>query len=312
MTTLTLGDRQFEVRQRRSALLWAAIWREMELQNPMTVRQTFYRVESAGDVEKTEAGYRRVQQQILKMRRAGAIPYDWITDGTRWVHHSPSYDSMGDALDHWQRSYRRALWNEQPVCVEVWVEKDALAGVLRQVSDPYDVMLYVARGFSSETYVYECAQYLKSIDKPIFIYHFGDYDPSGRAAAKDIEKKLRGFGASFTYIEAAVTPQQIGQLHLPTRPTKTEGNAHAKDWIAEGKGGSVELDAIPPNTLRQMVRDCIERHIDPYALAYVRAIEEQERARFAEMALQFADDDGLADDLFAEFGTSTIFGGGAS
>src|SRR2546422_102363 len=69
--TITLGGKTFTVRQKKSALLWQVIWTEMELQHPMTVRQTFYRVESSGHVEKTESGYDRVQRQLLNMRRAG-------------------------------------------------------------------------------------------------------------------------------------------------------------------------------------------------------------------------------------------------
>lgn len=279
--TITLGGKTFTVRQTKSGLLWEAIYAEMELQNPMSVRQTFYRVESGGHVEKTESGYDRVQRQMLVMRRRGAIPYGWVTDGTRWVHKRRSYSNMGSALLDWQRNYRRALWNEQPEYVEIWVEKDALAGVLTAVTEPYDVPLYVARGFSSETYLYECAEYLKAIDKPIFIYHFGDHDPSGRKAAKHIARRLREFGAEFTYVEAAVTPEQIATMNLPTRPTKK--STHAKGW----QGDSVELDAIPPNTLRQMVRDVIEQHIDQSALDYVRRIEETERERFIELADHF-------------------------
>ena len=101
-------------------------WEFEEQQPPMTVRQMFYRMSSVGEVAKSEAGYRRVQYALLKMRRLNAIPYGWIADNTRWVRKSKSYSSMAGALTYWQKSYRRALWDNQEAYVEIWLEKDAL------------------------------------------------------------------------------------------------------------------------------------------------------------------------------------------
>jgi hypothetical protein len=90
------------------------------------------------------------------------------------------------------------------------------------------------------------------VHKLAYVYHFGDFDPSGRAAALDIKRKLREFGALFNFVEAAVTPEQIAAMRLPTRPTK-RSDTRAKRWFAAGKGNSVDLDAIPPNDLRALV-----------------------------------------------------------
>lgn len=284
--TITLDEwiAPFKVRNKQSRMFWKAIRREFEDQNqePMTVRQMFYRMSSAGVVSKSEGGYRQIQRQLLNMRRKGAIPYSWITDGTRWVHKSVSFSNMREAMEYWQQNYRRALWDSQDVYVEIWVEKDALAGVFRPITEEYDVPLYVARGFSSETYIQTAAEQIKSIGKPAFVYHFGDHDPSGRDAAKKIAAGMRRFGAVFEFVEAAVTPEQIASMNLPTRPTK-KTDSRAKKF----KGESCELDAIPPATLRQMIRAAIERHIDQDQLANVRIIEEQEKTRFIDMAHEF-------------------------
>ena len=79
---------------------------------------------------------------------------------------------------------------------------------------------------------------------PAYIYHLGDFDPSGLNAAREIEKTLREMApeAEIHFERLAVTPEQIGIWSLPTRPTKTT------DSRAKGFGDiSVELDAIPPN-----------------------------------------------------------------
>ena len=125
---------QFPQLKRKTLELWIAILAEFQQQKPpMTVRQMFYRMSSGGHVDKSEAGYRRVQRCLLEMRRAGAIPYGWIADNTRWVRRPISYGSMIEALESWQRNYRRDIWTYQTSHVEIWLEKDALSGV------PYDI-----------------------------------------------------------------------------------------------------------------------------------------------------------------------------
>lgn len=272
---------QFPGLKAKTRELWKAIKAEFDAQQPpMTVRQMFYRMSTAGYVDKTESGYRQVQRCLLHMRRARAIPYHYIADNTRWQRKPNTYSSLEDAARFWARNYRRALWDEQPVYVEVWIEKDALAGVFMEVTAEYDVPLYVTRGYSSETLVYSAAEVLKEVQKPIYIYHFGDYDPSGRDMVRDLREKLRGFGVRCQFIEAAVTAEQVEQMQLPTRPTK-KTDTRTKNWQG---GESVELDAIPPATLRQMVRSVIEQHIDPDALEFTRRIEAEELARVQDLA----------------------------
>src|SRR4051794_41105769 len=74
-----------------------AILAVCRLDHPLTVRGVFYRVVSAGAVEKTETAYNVVQREVLKLRRPpGRLPYSWIADGTRWSHKSQSWSSMDD------------------------------------------------------------------------------------------------------------------------------------------------------------------------------------------------------------------------
>ena len=68
-----------EVDARREALL--DIVSEMK---PMTVRQVFYQATVRDIVEKSEAGYNKVQIDLVQMRRSGDLPYSWLADNTRW------------------------------------------------------------------------------------------------------------------------------------------------------------------------------------------------------------------------------------
>jgi hypothetical protein len=243
---------------------------------PASIRQLYYQAEVAGLVPKTNAGYRKVQHDILVLRQQGDIDYDWISDSTRWMRKSRSYRGIDHFLDLSISTYRRDLWHHAPVYVEIWIEKDALAGTVMSETDPYDVPLMVAKGFSSETYLYEAAEAIADKDKPAYVYAFFDHDPSGEHSAKHIERKLREFApdAEIHFELVAVTEEQIEEWELPTRETKREGNRHAKNF----EGDSCELDSIPPDRLRDLVRECIMRHIDRARLATVQAAEESERA----------------------------------
>jgi hypothetical protein len=259
-----------EMEARAEALLEIA-----EAMQPCTVRQAFYQATVRGIVEKTEAGYAKVQRQLAELRRDGALPWGWIADNTRWQRKPVTWDSLEDALENTARTYRRSLWTDAADYVEVWLEKDALAGVLMPVTSRWDVPLMVTRGYSSLSFLYEAASYIAEIDRPAHLYHFGDFDPSGQDAAAKIPATLRELapGAEIVFEQVAVRPHQISDWHLPTRPTKAT-DSRTKNWTG---GESVELDAIDANQLRELCDVNIRLHIDPAQLAVIETAEQSER-----------------------------------
>jgi len=252
-----------------------AIVEILEADNPATVRQVYYRLVSAGVIAKTESEYKRTVRLLTGLRREGRVPMAWIADLTRWMRKPVSYDSPEQALRSMARYYRRALWTTQPVYLEVWLEKDALAGVVVDETDPYDVPLMVTRGYPSLTFLHSGAQTIKANTRNgrrVVLCYLGDHDPSGVDIARHVEETIRGYGVEVEFERVAVTPEQIQRWNLPTRPTKPSDTRSKKF-----RGDSVEVDAIPPAQLRQLVRDTIEQHLDQRALDVVRAAEESER-----------------------------------
>jgi hypothetical protein len=252
-----------------------AIYGALESDRPMTVRQVFYRLVVLCVVAKTENEYKNtVGRLLVAMRRSGDIPFDWVADNTRWMRKPNTFSSLGDALQLTAQTYRRALWDNQPVYVEVWTEKDALAGVLLEETRPWDVPLMVSRGFSSVSYLYEAAEAIKAEGKPAYLYYFGDHDPSGVHIDRNIERQLREMApeAEIHFERVAVRPEQIEAWGLPTRPTK-DTDSRSKTF----QGESVEVDAIPPARLRELVRGRIERHVDRQALEVLQVAERSER-----------------------------------
>jgi hypothetical protein len=252
---------------------------------PCTVRQVFYQASVRGIIPKTEPGYTIVQKDLVLLRRRGIVPWGSLADSTRWMRKPPSFDNLADALADTAALYRRNIWRNLPVYAEVWCEKDALAGVLTPVTEDYDVPLMVSRGYASLSFLYEAAEQMRAIGKPVTIFHLGDLDPSGDDAARKIEATLRDFAPEvlITFKRLAVTPEQVEVLNLPTRPNKATDTRTKRFEHAF----SVELDAIPAPTLRAILEEELDQLVPAETLAVIEAAEQSERAMlhsFARMA----------------------------
>ena len=245
---------------------------------PMTVRQVFYQATVRHLVAKTEGGYSKVQTDLVDMRRGGRLPYGWIVDNTRMMRKPDTHSSIEHALEETAKLYRKSLWRDLPSYVEIWLEKDALSGVVYPITSEFDVPLMVARGYASLSFLHGAADYINSLDVPVYIYHLGDYDPSGVNAGEKIEQTLRALAsdADITFQRIAVNREQIEQWNLPSRPTKMT------DTRSKGFGNvSVELDAIEPSVLRSLVRHHIEAHLpaDQFRILKVAEASEQRLLR---------------------------------
>lgn len=266
-------------RQRRTreeiSSLQEALLNIVASEKPMTVRQVYYAGVVRNLYPKTELSYNLVCRELTKLRRDGRLPFDWLADNTRWVRKVDAFGSVDEVLDDAAYFYRKDLWRDNPTKVEIWLEKDALAGVVSDVTEQYTAPLYVTKGYASLSYLYSAAMALNHSPVPTLIYYFGDFDPSGVNIPIKVEETLREYApdAEFKFIRAAVNFEQIESLGLPTRPTKrTDSRAKSfGNW-------SVELDAIPARTLRKMVDEVIRKELDPRRLELLRNAEAEEKA----------------------------------
>ena len=252
-----------------------AIFAELEETHPQTVRHVFYRMVAMGVFPKLEKlGYQTVMAQLLKMLKSGRIPWGWVADATRWRIKPTSYGSLEEALAHNAQFYRRDIWRQAEVYVEVWCESDSIGGVIVEETREWDAPLLTSRGFASATYLYECAQNLAGIGRPAYLYYFGDWDPSGKIIPEVIEQELREHApdAEIHFERIAITEEQIREYGLPTKPPKK--SSHSKTFT----GGTVEIEALQVSDLLALVNDCIERHIDPHHLKITKVAERSERA----------------------------------
>jgi hypothetical protein len=254
----------------------------------MTVRQVFYALEIRGVVEKTEGGYRQVQKQVLRMRREGLLGWDFITDGTRWQRKPDSWNEVEDYIEHVTRTYRRDLWRSQDVRIEIWLEKDALADIVVDVTARWNVGLMVTHGQSSATFLYGAAKAAEAAYEragvTTYVYALYDLDGGGDRASRTIARDLPEHAPDVPIVfeRLAVTEEQVKAWNLPTRPAKTSDPEAAKYASV-----AVELDAIEPDRLMALVEDAITRHVDAHAWRVEQTIEREERDGLLQLAGTF-------------------------
>ena len=166
----------------------------------------------------------------------------------------------------------------------MWLEKDALAGVLVETTDAWDIALMVTRGVSSDTFLHpavmDANESFEVADVSTIILLLFDFDAGGARAAAKVHRHFDTHGtAPVEFVDVAVTEEQIADLALPTRPAK-KSDPQAADW----GDVAVELDAIPPDTLRALVQNEITKRIDSHAWEFARQYEEGERGLLERIA----------------------------
>ena len=273
-------------RARRSAgemeELEEGLVRIVERERPTTVRHVFYRAVAEGLIPKTEAAYKGTIVRLLtRLRRAGSIPYGSISDNTRWTLGIRSYGSTGEAVASFARAYRRNLWADADSRVEIWCEKDAVAGLLADTASESCVNVMVFRGYSSVSYLYSLAEDIRAHGLPTYVYYFGDHAPSGVDVERFVTKTVREMApdAEIHVQRLAVTERQIEEYNLPTRPTK-KTDSRARNF----EGDSVEVDALDGATLQELAESAILSHLDSREIAQLKLVEKQERETLTALA----------------------------
>jgi hypothetical protein len=254
--------------------------------HPQSVRHVFYRMTNPRlpePVEKSDRGYRAVQDRIVKLRRARRLPFNWITDATRRGYHTPTYRDKADFLRSVISEYRADLWQQSDFYCEVWTESRSLAGVVADDCRELAVSLYPAGGFSSITLAYQSAETINHYadGRTVVIFYIGDYDPAGVLIDVALERELREHldpDIELHFIRIGITADQIVQYDLPSKPRKETDRRSLH--IVE----TVEAEAMPANIMRGLLRAGIESLLPERALAIARVEEKSAREYFERIA----------------------------
>jgi len=251
--------------------------------HPMTVRQVFYQLVSRLVLKNAEQQYKQLSRHLTTAREEGIIPDEWIEDRTRRPRDVSMWDGLDEFLSDARYWYRRNVWNTQPRYVVLWVEKDALSGIFEEITNEYGVTLVVGRGYNSHSIKAEMAKRFQSIEKPITILYFGDFDPSGENIYQNLKESFpRDFGISLEIKKVALRFEDIERYQLPPNPAK-KTDSRAGSFIEKYGDISVELDALPLPVLQKRIRESIHHRMDMEALLQVAQVEAKEKARLVSM-----------------------------
>lgn len=229
---------------------------------PLTLRQLYYQFVARGLLANAVKNYTLLGNVINDGRLAGLVSWTAIEDRTRNLRGLETYSGPQDVLREARGRFRLDLWADQPWRPEVWVEKDALVGVIARVCHELRVDYFACRGYNSQSEQWRAGQrmarHYRAGQRPI-VFHLGDHDPSGIDMTRDNQARLSMFaGTPVTVARLALNRDQVERYNPPPNPTKlTDSRAGA--YLAEFGGSSWELDALDPEVIGNLIRDAVMR-----------------------------------------------------
>ena len=244
----------------------------------LTLRQLYYRF-VAGDLlperwrdKKTGSknnirAYKNLGSLMGKARMGGLLDWKSLEDRTRNLKGSPRWDTPKDALYSCADWFHIDFWRGQEIRPEVWVEKDALIGIVGDISRKLDTEYFSCRGYTSLSEIWSAAQRHREVaesGQTPMIIHLGDHDPSGCDMSRDVEDRLRMFmgiyGEGLRFKRIALNMDQIRSFNPPPSPAKIT-DSRASAYIEEHGYDSWELDALEPSVITDLIKKEISKCI---------------------------------------------------
>lgn len=253
----------------------------------LTLRQVYYQMVARDIIPNNERSYKNLGVLISDARLAGLIDWDAIEDRTRNLQGNSHWKTPGSMIDSAAYSYHLDHWEGQENYVEVWVEKDALVGIVGQICGKLDVSFFSCRGYVSQSEMWGAARRLQrhiNNGQQIILLHLGDHDPSGRDMSRDIQDRLITFethGVDFHRL--ALNMKQIEFYGPPPNPTKVSDSRAAK-YIQEFGHECWELDALEPKVISDLISSNVQKYRDGEVYQSVLDREREEKGMLQEVS----------------------------
>jgi len=249
----------------------------------LTVRQVYYQFVSRDLVPNSLQSYNLVDRVLNKGRMGGLIDWWAIEDRTRRTYGNSHWDNPKQILDSCARSFRLDTRAGQPITVEVWIEKEALLGVVAPTCQELDVTYLPCKGYYSISAMWRAAQRLK-YDNNVVVLHLGDHDPSGLDMTRDIRDRLTLFGCDNLKVKRiALTMAQVEELKPPPNFAKMSDSRYA-DYAEEYGDQSWELDALKPEYIANLIKKHVDELTDWALVESQKTLQEKYREKLQEVA----------------------------
>lgn len=265
----------------------------------LTLRQLYYQFVARGLIANKQTEYDRLGSLINQARMSGMIDWEAIEDRTRNLESLAHWDSHKEILQGVAEQFRFDRWRNQPTRVEVWIEKEALAGVIEPICNRYRVPFFACRGYVSQSEQWRAArrfgEYIENNNQRIVILHLGDHDPSGIDMTRDNSDRIKDFifgDLSDALSEGVVDNIEVRRLALnmdqvrkynpPPNPAKFT-DSRATGYVQKFGTKSWELDALEPKVISALIESHIKLEIDDEEWEF--AVENEQKARQGLQAL---------------------------
>lgn len=216
----------------------------------LTLRQLYYQFVARGFIPNKQTEYKRLGSIINDARLAGLLDWDYIVDRGRNLESRPSWSGPDRLMQAAARSFHRDLWADQKIRVEVWIEKEALAGVIEPVCQELDVAYFPCKGYTSQSEMWSAGQRLGKYlagEQEVVILHLGDHDPSGIDMTRDIQDRLDTFlWGDWVRTKHAVFMEE----HLDVDEESEDGGGDEfNEWLRKNRDGqwSVSVERVALN-----------------------------------------------------------------
>lgn len=257
----------------------------------LTLRQLYYQFVARALIPNNMQSYKRLGDIVNKARMAGLLDWNYIVDRTRNLRGTSHWDDPSSIIYASARSFRLDKWEDQPYRVEVWVEKEALAGVVQRAADASDVDWFSCRGYVSQSELWSAGRRLAGYlddGQDVVVLHLGDHDPSGIDMSRDIRERLELFigdeaKGRLEVRRIALNFDQVERYNPPPNPAKLTDSRAGGYVLAHGMQ-SWELDALDPATLNTLISSHIDEFRVPDVYRDRLQLEAQHRRLLAEAA----------------------------
>ena len=225
----------------------------------LTLRQLYYQFVARDLIPNTQRSYKNLGTAVSNGRLAGLIDWDYIIDRTRNIRSLSTWENAREIMFSSHRSFRVDKWAEQHYHIEVWIEKDALVGVIQRICNELRIDYFSCRGYTSLSSMWRAARRLRAHEndwKETVILHLGDHDPSGMDMTRDIQARLRTFRSEVDVRRIALNMDQIDKYNPPPNPTKLS-DSRAEEYIPKYGYDSWELDALEPEAMEDLIESTV-------------------------------------------------------
>ena len=189
----------------------------------LTLRQLYYQFVARGFIANKQEEYGRLGVVVNNGRLAGLIDWNAIEDRTRNLKGLSHWENPGEIIRAAAEGFQIDHWEGQKIQPEVWIEKEALVGIIVKVCEKLDVPYFACRGYVSQSEMWRASKRFERYrDKnriPIII-HLGDHDPSGIDMTRDINDRQELFIGGVTVKRIALNMDQVEKYSPPPNPAK--------------------------------------------------------------------------------------------